>query len=184
MDALMNRMDVLINRMAEAEIEESIETSQADSSSSIKEESSSHEEVSSSESENDSVESNDESSSKSGADSGAIESDDDDDSDEVNRKRKRPEHWIKEVEHYQNSTKLLVRKLPFQRVVREIAGDYKSDARFTISSLDALQLATEDHVVKVLHAAQLMAIHAGRDTIMPDDLKLVIKVLKVFNEGI
>jgi histone H3/H4 len=173
-------MDVLINRMAEAEIEESIETSEADSSSSMKEE----EEVSSSESENDSVKSIGESSSKSTADSGVIDSDDDVDSNEVNRKRKRPEHWIKEVEHYQNSTKLLVRKLPFQRLVREIACDYKSDVRFTTSSLDALQVATEEHVVKVLHTAQLMAIHAGRDTIMPEDLKLVMQVLKVFNEGI
>ena len=37
---------------------------------------------------------------------------------------------LREIRKYQKSTELLIRKLPFQRLVREIASDYKSDLRF------------------------------------------------------
>jgi histone H3 len=37
---------------------------------------------------------------------------------------------LREIRKYQKSTELLVRKLPFQRLVREIAQDYKADLRF------------------------------------------------------
>merc|ERR1711976_692110 len=37
---------------------------------------------------------------------------------------------LREIRRYQKSTELLIRKLPFQRLVREIAQDYKSDLRF------------------------------------------------------
>lgn len=33
--------------------------------------------------------------------------------------------WISEIRKYQKSTELLIRKLPFQRLVREIAQDFK-----------------------------------------------------------
>ncbi|GFP84298.1 histone h3.2, partial [Phtheirospermum japonicum] len=48
-----------------------------------------------------------------------------------------------EIRKYQKSTKLLIRKLPFQRVVREIAQDFKTDLRFQSSAAAALQEATE-----------------------------------------
>ena len=37
---------------------------------------------------------------------------------------------LREIRKFQKSTELLIRKLPFQRLVREIASDYKSDLRF------------------------------------------------------
>jgi histone H3/H4 len=33
--------------------------------------------------------------------------------------------WCSEIRKYQKSTELLIRKLPFQRLVREIAQDFK-----------------------------------------------------------
>ena len=36
---------------------------------------------------------------------------------------------LREIRRYQKSTELLIRKLPFQRLVREIAQDFKTDLR-------------------------------------------------------
>ena len=45
---------------------------------------------------------------------------------------------LREIRKYQKSTELLIRKLPFQRLVREIAAEYKSDLRFQSSAVSAL----------------------------------------------
>jgi hypothetical protein len=37
---------------------------------------------------------------------------------------------IREIRKYQKSTDLLIRKLPFARLVREIAQSFKNDLRF------------------------------------------------------
>ena len=46
---------------------------------------------------------------------------------------------LREIRRYQKSTELLIRKLPFQRLVREIAQDFKTDLRFQSSAVVALQ---------------------------------------------
>jgi len=50
---------------------------------------------------------------------------------------------LREIRRYQKSTELLIRKLPFQRLVREIAQDFKTDLRFQSSAVLALQEASE-----------------------------------------
>uniref|UniRef100_A0A672FCP9 Histone H3 n=3 Tax=Ovalentaria TaxID=1489908 RepID=A0A672FCP9_SALFA len=45
---------------------------------------------------------------------------------------------LREIRRYQKSTELLIRKLPFQRLVREIAQDFKTDLRFQSSAVMAL----------------------------------------------
>jgi hypothetical protein len=42
---------------------------------------------------------------------------------------------LREIRRYQKSTELLIRKLPFQRLVREIAQDFKTDFRFQGSAV-------------------------------------------------
>ena len=54
---------------------------------------------------------------------------------------------LKDIRHYQGSTALLIRKLPFQRVVREIAQDIKTDLRFQSAAILCLQEATEAYLV-------------------------------------
>ena len=49
---------------------------------------------------------------------------------------------LREIRRYQKSTELLIRKLPFQRLVREIAQDFKTDLRFQSSAVLALQEAS------------------------------------------
>ncbi|XP_037835073.1 histone H3-like, partial [Kryptolebias marmoratus] len=60
----------------------------------------------------------------------------------------RPETMaIREIHHYQKFTKLLIRKLPFQHLVREIAQDFKIDLSFQSSAVMASQEDNEVHPV-------------------------------------
>jgi len=79
---------------------------------------------------------------------------------------------LREIRRYQKSTDLLVRKLPFQRLVREIAQDFKGDLRFQGSAILALQEAAEAYLASLFEDTNLCAIHAKRITIMPKDIQL------------
>jgi histone H3 len=79
---------------------------------------------------------------------------------------------LRQIKSFQKSTSLLLRKAPFQRLVRELAGNYKDGLRFASSAVLALQEATESYIVSVLSDTNLAAIHAKRVTIMPRDLHL------------
>ncbi|KAG2109478.1 histone H3.2-like protein [Suillus cothurnatus] len=79
---------------------------------------------------------------------------------------------LREIRRYQKSTELLIRKLPFQRLVREIAQDFKTDLRFQSSAVLALQEASEAYLVSLFEDTNLAAIHAKRVTIQPKDLAL------------
>lgn len=79
---------------------------------------------------------------------------------------------LREIRKYQKSTELLIRKLPFQRLVREITQDFKSDLRFQSSALMAMQEAAEAYLVGLFEDTNLCAIHAKRVTIMPKDIQL------------
>ncbi|XP_037943382.1 uncharacterized protein LOC119676219 [Teleopsis dalmanni] len=67
---------------------------------------------------------------------------------------------LREIRRYQKSTELLIRKLPFQRLVREIAQDFKTDLRFQSSAVMALQEASEAYLVGLFEDTNLCAIHA------------------------
>ena len=79
---------------------------------------------------------------------------------------------LREIRRYQKSTELLIRKLPFQRLVREIAQDFKTDLRFQSAAVMALQEASEAYLVGLFEDSNLCAIHAKRVTIMPKDIQL------------
>jgi histone H3 len=83
---------------------------------------------------------------------------------------------LREIRKYQKSTELLIRKLPFQRMVREIAADFKIDLRFQSCAVLALQEATEAYLVGLFEDTNLCAIHAKRVTIMPKDLQLARRI--------
>ena len=83
---------------------------------------------------------------------------------------------LREIRRYQKSTELLIRKLPFQRLVREIAQDFKTDLRFQGATLMALQEAAEACLVGLFEDTNLCAIHAQRVTIMPKDIQLARRI--------
>ena len=83
---------------------------------------------------------------------------------------------IREIRKYQKSTELLIKKLPFQRFVKEIAQDYNSGLRFQASAVAALQESAESYIVGLFEDTNLCAIHAKRVTIMPKDMKLAKRI--------
>ena len=83
---------------------------------------------------------------------------------------------LREIRRYQKSTELLIRKMPFQRLVREIAQDFKNDLRFESSAVLALQEAAESYLVGLFEDTNLCAIHARRVTIMPKDIQLARRI--------
>jgi histone H3/H4 len=83
---------------------------------------------------------------------------------------------LREIRRYQKSTELLIRKLPFQRLVREIAQDFKTDLRFQGSAVLALQESAEAYLVGLFEDTNLCAIHAKRVTIMPKDIQLARRI--------
>ena len=83
---------------------------------------------------------------------------------------------LREIRKYQKSCDLLIRKLPFSRLVREIAQDFASDLRFQPGALVALQEAAETYLVCLFEDTQLCAIHAKRVTIKPADMQLARRI--------
>ena len=83
---------------------------------------------------------------------------------------------LREIRRYQKSTDLLLRKAPFQRLVREIAQDMKSDLRFQSTAILALQEASEAYLIGLFEDTNLCAIHAKRVTIMPKDMQLARRI--------
>ena len=83
---------------------------------------------------------------------------------------------LREIRKYQKSTELLIRKLPFQRLVREIASEYKNDLRFQSCAVLALQEAAESYLIGLFEDTNLCAIHGKRVTIMPKDMQLARRI--------
>jgi len=83
---------------------------------------------------------------------------------------------LREIRRYQKSTDLLIRKAPFQKLVREIAQDLKSDLRFQSTAVLALQEASEAYLIALFEDTNLCAIHAKRVTIMPRDMLLARRI--------
>ena len=83
---------------------------------------------------------------------------------------------LREIRKYQGSCGLLLRKMPFQRFVREITQKFKSDFRWTAEALIALQCAVEAYLVGLHEDTNLCAIHAKRVTIMKKDADLARRI--------
>ena len=83
---------------------------------------------------------------------------------------------LREIRKYQKSTDLLIRKLPFQRLVREIAQEFKADLRFQSAAILCLQEAAENYLTNLFEDTNLCAIHAKRVTIQPKDMKLALRI--------
>lgn len=79
---------------------------------------------------------------------------------------------LREIRKYQKSVDHLIAKLPFQRLVREIAHEFDSKFRFEAAALLCLQEAAEQYIVGMFSDSNLCAIHAKRVTVMAKDMRL------------
>ncbi|MCJ1322646.1 centromeric DNA-binding histone H3-like protein cse4 [Xylographa vitiligo] len=87
---------------------------------------------------------------------------------------------LREIRRYQRSTELLLLKLPFSRLVREIALDLvpvgSDSMRWQSQAIQALQESAEAFLVHLFEDANLCAIHAKRVTIMQKDIQLARRI--------
>lgn len=83
---------------------------------------------------------------------------------------------LREIRKYQKSTDLLMRKLPFERVVREVIRGHNATLRIQADALKALQEAAEDRLVGIFEDANLCTIHANKITLSPKDIKLATRM--------
>ena len=81
---------------------------------------------------------------------------------------------LRDIKRYQSTSNMLLRRLPFQKLVREICQDWKSDTRWAASALLALQEATEGFMIKLFESMNLVAIHANRVTVLKKDFSLIV----------
>ena len=91
---------------------------------------------------------------------------------------------LREIRKYQKSTELLIKKAPFQKLVREVVMDVQefhklktgAGLRMQSDALMALQEASEAFIIQLFEDANLCAINAKRVTIMPRDIHLTRRI--------
>ena len=83
---------------------------------------------------------------------------------------------LRQIRKYQKTTELLIRKLPFNRLVREVAQEFKQPLHFRAEAIHAMQEASEAFLVGLFEDSNLCAIHGKRVTMMPKDLKLAMRI--------
>ncbi|KAK1348040.1 histone H2A/H2B/H3/H4-like centromeric protein [Hamiltosporidium tvaerminnensis] len=97
-------------------------------------------------------------------------------------RRSRPQsHVLKEIKYYQETSNLLMSRLPFTRLVRQTLFNLKSKqqnivTRFTKTAIHALQESFEAYVVSLFESAYSCTIHAKRVTLYPSDVRLARKL--------
>lgn len=83
---------------------------------------------------------------------------------------------IMEIRKFQRTTNLLLRRLPFARLVKEISQSFHHAMRWRVDAIEALQVSCEDYLISLLEDANLCAIHAKRVTLLPRDLHLARRI--------
>ena len=93
---------------------------------------------------------------------------------------------LREIRHYQRSTENLIKKTPFQKLIREISQEYRIcpdgpgtlsvQACFQSTAIAASQEAAENFIIGLFEDINLLAIHAKCVTIMPRDIWLALRI--------
>ena len=81
---------------------------------------------------------------------------------------------LRKTRKYQKSTTFLIRRLPFQRLVREVAERYNRQGtlRFQGAAVEAIQEAAEAYLVSLFDDSNLCALHTNKVTVQVKDLQL------------
>ena len=95
---------------------------------------------------------------------------------------------LREIRRYQKSTECLIKRLPFQKLIREISQEYRVcpdgpgtpsiQVRFQSTLIAALQEAAENFIIGLFEDVNLLAVHANRVTVMPQDVRLALRIRK------
>ncbi|KAL4506440.1 hypothetical protein ABPG72_000011 [Tetrahymena utriculariae] len=98
--------------------------------------------------------------------------------DKVIRRFRPGDNALKQLRQYNQTPSLLIRKLPFQRLIREISTRMTEEdyLRWTSFALVLLQTVVEDYMVSFFEDANACALHAKRVTLMSKDLALAARI--------
>ena len=93
---------------------------------------------------------------------------------------------LREIRKYQKSTECLIKRSPFQKLIREISQVYcvcsqgpgtpSMQVRFQSTAIEALQEAAENFIVGLFEDVNLLAVHSKRVTLMPRDIRLELRI--------
>ena len=93
---------------------------------------------------------------------------------------------LREIGRYQKSTECLIKRSPFQKLIREISQEYRVcpdgpgtpsiQVRFQSTAIAALQEAAENFIVGLFEDINLLVVHAKRVTVMPRDIRLALRI--------
>ena len=93
---------------------------------------------------------------------------------------------LREIRRYQKSTEYLIKRSPFQKLIREISQEHRVypdgpgnpsiQVRFQSTTIAALQEAAENFIVGLFEDVSLLAVHAKRVTVMPRDVRLALRI--------
>ena len=93
---------------------------------------------------------------------------------------------LREIRRYQQSTGCLIKRIPFQKLIREISQEYRVcldgpgtpsvQVHFQSTAIAALQEAAENFIVGLFEDINLLAVHAKRVTVMPRDIRLALRI--------
>ena len=86
---------------------------------------------------------------------------------------------LREIRKYQSTGELLIRRLLFQRLIREVAQGFRADLKFEGMATKALQEAGEAFLVGILEQANLCAVHTKHVTVMPEDIQLARHIREI-----
>ena len=91
-----------------------------------------------------------------------------------------------EIRRYQQSTESLIKRTPFNKLIKEIFQEYRIcpdgprtpsvQVHFQSTPLAALQVAAENFLVGLFEDVNLLAVHAKRVTVMPCDIRLTLRI--------
>ena len=94
-------------------------------------------------------------------------------------KPERPNQCISalhEIKKYQDTTDLLIKGLPFQRLVRGIARNFNTELKFQRAAIEALKEGSEAFLVKLFELTGMLATHANQVTILRKDVRLAMYI--------
>ena len=93
---------------------------------------------------------------------------------------------LREIRRYQQSTECLIKRTPFQKLIREISQEYQVcldgpgtptvQVHFQSTAIAAFQDAAENFIVGLLEDMNLLAVHAKRVTVMHRDIRRTLRI--------
>lgn len=89
---------------------------------------------------------------------------------------------LQQIRKLQKGTEFLIRRLPFQRLIREIAQNYSipgaanEGVRWQASAINALQEASEAYLIAIFSTSYLLTLFAKRNTLGPKEFGLALKI--------